>query len=167
MGRYKAGTNVPKEERDTLVCIACKQSLPHDMFYREGKSKAGLQRYSGRCRKCYYSHAKNQKYKVQAREKQNEKIQELKDIIDSAKQKCCICGYDRCKRALEFHHKDPNSKSFGICEATYVSRSSSKPNITPDELRLEMCKCVVLCSNCHREHHDGMLDLTDIPTVVV
>ena len=24
--------------------------------------------------------------------------------------KCCICGYDRCIDALEFHHKDPSIK---------------------------------------------------------
>ena len=28
--------------------------------------------------------------------------------------KCCICGYDKCLRALEFHHLDPLKKDFSL-----------------------------------------------------
>jgi hypothetical protein len=28
--------------------------------------------------------------------------------------KCQICGYNKCNRALSFHHKDPNEKDFGL-----------------------------------------------------
>lgn len=34
--------------------------------------------------------------------------------------KCSICGYDRCKGALEFHHMDPNEKDFGISAQGYT-----------------------------------------------
>ena len=60
--------------------------------------------------------------------------------------KCCKCGYDRCVRALDFHHVDPSLKDFQV---SGVSRSW-------DKIRVELDKCILVCSNCHRELHDGM-----------
>ena len=57
--------------------------------------------------------------------------------------KCKLCPYDRCLAALEFHH--PGQKDFEI------SSKSSWEAIVP-----ELDKCVLLCSNCHREVHAGL-----------
>ena len=60
---------------------------------------------------------------------------------------CELCGYDDCISALEFHHKDPSMKSFGI---------SNKGLTRKWELvKLEIAKCMLLCSNCHRELHSS------------
>ena len=59
--------------------------------------------------------------------------------------KCSCCGYNKCIDALEFHHKDPTQKDFGIS-----ARGFSKAWIRIQE---ELDKCVLLCSNCHRETH--------------
>jgi hypothetical protein len=65
--------------------------------------------------------------------------------------KCQICGYSKCSRALEFHHIDPNAKEFGI---------SSKAHSTAwDKLCKELDKCALLCANCHREVHAGIIDV--------
>lgn len=57
---------------------------------------------------------------------------------------CCErCGYDRCIEALEFHHLDPNEKDFGISSQT----------ISWSRIETELDKCIMLCSNCHREEH--------------
>jgi hypothetical protein len=59
--------------------------------------------------------------------------------------KCEKCGYSRCISALEFHHKDPSQKEFGI---------SSKGIIRDwESTRKELDKCDILCANCHRESH--------------
>ena len=65
--------------------------------------------------------------------------------------KCGICGYDKSIAALEFHHIDPKEKDF-----TPSGKSCSR-EVFVNELR----KCVMLCSNCHREHHAGELDLPE------
>ena len=65
--------------------------------------------------------------------------------------KCGVCGYDKCPDALEFHHLDPTEKDF-----TPSGKSCSR-QVFVEELR----KCVMLCSNCHREHHAGVLDLPE------
>jgi 5-methylcytosine-specific restriction endonuclease McrA len=63
---------------------------------------------------------------------------------------CLICGYKKCKRSLTFHHVDPNFKTHGI-----IGTSKSW-----DKIKKELDKCVLLCSNCHGEVHDGLIDLT-------
>ena len=63
--------------------------------------------------------------------------------------KCEHCGYSKCLAALEFHHKDPEKKEFGI--------SSANRNRSWKQIKIELKKCLLLCSNCHREIHDNML----------
>ena len=62
----------------------------------------------------------------------------------------CFCGYDRCERALEFHHLDPLKKDFNIARSGYTRSWNS--------VKKEIEKCILVCSNCHREIHDGMHD---------
>lgn len=61
--------------------------------------------------------------------------------------KCNICGYSRSKSALEFHHINPEEKEYGI------SSKGTCHNFDKDIA--EVKKCILLCSNCHREVHDG------------
>lgn len=66
--------------------------------------------------------------------------------------KCQICGYSKCIEALEFHHVNPNSKSF-----TISSKSKSF-----EVLKNEVDKCILVCSNCHKEIHSHLIDLSEI-----
>jgi len=59
--------------------------------------------------------------------------------------KCVACGYDRCIRALGFHHLSPASKNFDLC------RAYTKPWET---VKTELDKCDLLCANCHMEEED-------------
>lgn len=63
------------------------------------------------------------------------------------------CGYDRCNRALEFHHLDPNEKDFGI--------ASKGHTIGWEKVKKELDKCIMVCGNCHCEIHDGLLNPED------
>jgi len=65
--------------------------------------------------------------------------------------KCAICGYRKSVNALEFHHLDSGKKDFGISAKGYT-RSWK-------QVKDELDKCVLLCSNCHREVHDGITQL--------
>lgn len=65
---------------------------------------------------------------------------------------CCqVCGYNKCSRALEFHHLDPNTKEFGI------SKDGQTRGWT--RVKKELDKCAILCANCHREVHAGLITL--------
>lgn len=58
--------------------------------------------------------------------------------------KCSICGYDKCIDALEFHHKNPSEKDFKLGSGNTMSWK---------EYKSEALKCIVVCSNCHKEIH--------------
>lgn len=58
---------------------------------------------------------------------------------------CEDCGFDD-PRALDFHHKDPSTKSFPI------GRDAWK--VSWERLLAEVDKCIVLCANCHRIRHN-------------
>jgi hypothetical protein len=69
--------------------------------------------------------------------------QELRDKATEYKGgKCCICGYNKCQRALSFHHVNPEEKSFDI---------SSGITKSWDKLKEELDKCILVCLNCHME----------------
>lgn len=59
--------------------------------------------------------------------------------------KCQKCNFTDI-RCLDFHHKNPNEKSFGISLAVKNGMSESK-------ILKEIAKCEVLCSNCHIKEH--------------
>lgn len=63
--------------------------------------------------------------------------------------KCCVCSYDKCDSALEFHHLDPNGKDFHWGQISGNIRGW-------DTIVVEMEKCICVCSNCHREIHAGV-----------
>ena len=102
-------------------------------------SKHGLTnfRFDGkvfRCTKC--ATANSQKRRL--------KVKQL--AVEYKGGKCEICGYSKCLAALEFHHLDSKEKDFNI---TTGNNKSWK------RIKLELDKCQLVCSNCHREIHNG------------
>ncbi len=63
---------------------------------------------------------------------------------------CNQCGVGD-PAVLDFHHTDPQTKRMAINEM--VTHGYGK-----DELRSEIAKCVVLCTNCHRKEHSDVPD---------
>lgn len=59
---------------------------------------------------------------------------------------CQICGFDSHPAALDFHHIDSSQKENLV---SVISRN----NGTLTKVKLEIRKCIVLCSNCHRIFH--------------
>ena len=76
-----------------------------------------------------------------------EKIYEYKG------ESCCICGYNRTRKALHCHHVDPSRKSFRI---------SGNWGLSWERIKKELDKCIMVCSNCHAEIHDGLVDITGL-----
>jgi hypothetical protein len=67
--------------------------------------------------------------------------------------RCVLCGYDTSVRSLHFHHIDPSTKEFTLSGNTLVSAR--------DRLYEETKKCLLVCSNCHGEIHDGLIDVSN------
>ncbi|HEX4774373.1 MAG TPA: hypothetical protein VH234_02560 [Candidatus Saccharimonadales bacterium] len=66
--------------------------------------------------------------------------------------KCCLCGYDKHPGALDFHHIDRATKSFGI--------SSGGFSWSWTIIEAELKKCILVCANCHREIELGLVEVS-------
>ncbi len=93
-------------------------------------------------KKSYY---KCKKCTVDAVQKRRNKVKLMS--IEYKGGKCEKCGYNKYVGALEFHHISGN-KDFGISAKGYT-RSWK---IVKEELE----KCILVCSNCHREIHGNI-----------
>ena len=58
--------------------------------------------------------------------------------------KCIKCGYNKNIAALDFHHLESDNKDFNIA---HVGGGLEK-------MKKELDKCILVCSNCHREIHN-------------
>ena len=114
------------------TCRDCKLSLPFTDFHTNG-SYRGTVKYKPECKRCYLTILKDKRvsfYRI------------AEDMFGSLS--CSICHYDKCLEALDFHHIDSSTKEI---------RPSSLYQYSHDKIVKELDKCVILCSNCHREHH--------------
>lgn len=119
-------------KRTTKVCYKCKKEKALSNFWKR-KRGLGDHDVNAMCKDCCFLRQHN------SREDAKIKYVEYKGG------KCEICGYCKCFWALDFHHKDPSKKDFGISKIR-------KADFTA-KIKEELDKCILLCSNCHRERH--------------
>lgn len=77
------------------------------------------------------------KYQKKARKERKRKL------VEMLGGKCSRCGYNKCIRALDFHHLDSTEKKFNLSTLGYTC--------SWDRLVEEAQNCELLCANCHRE----------------
>lgn len=129
------------------VCKSCKRIA--DKLYRESnrESRAASHK-SWRNKNAELIKAKRKEYvPVQRAARINAKTQ----LIEMSGGRCQVCSYSKCFDALEFHHRDPSQKSFEISHRNVQGIN--------DIVLAEVAKCILLCSNCHREFHAGLIKL--------
>jgi hypothetical protein len=69
------------------------------------------------------------------------------ELIEYKGGKCEKCGYNKCTRALCFHHIDPSTKEFEL-SSEYIWK------VSRERMFKEADKCQMLCANCHAELHE-------------
>ena len=94
-------------------------------------------------------YADRAEYLKRAVDKRRKEIRKM--ALEYKGNKCAICGYNKCIKALEFHHINNDGKDFGISAKGYTRSWEAVKN--------ELDKCVLLCANCHREVHESITQL--------
>lgn len=117
-------------EGTTLRCVSCQREF---LYRREKGHRRTI------CNSCSV--------------KEFRKRMKVKAIAVKGSQ-CLICGYSSCLDALEFHHRDPNEKEFGIRDGNFRNW---------DQTLLEIAKCDLLCCRCHREVHSQWNQKASLP----
>lgn len=138
---------------------------PLDEFHNCKGRKDGKQPY---CKLCLIAATKkdyreNNRKKVFSDRAKAKRI-EIRKIFDSIRTHngCAFCDESEVC-CLDFHHLDPAQKESSV---SYLRFAKSK-----DRMLAEMRKCVVVCSNCHRKIHAGLLaasekNLCVVPTLL-
>ena len=132
------------------VCSLCKISKHIDYF---NKSKSDFLGRASRCKECakkaarkYYEKAKKNPEWVKAKRiKQRDNLRNVKlEAVAYKGDKCFDCGVTYPPYIYDFHHLDGvnkvNNPSRFFCRGFEASK-------------MELDKCVMLCSNCHRTRH--------------
>ena len=143
-------------------CSRCREMKDLSLFASDVTKADGRNNYCKECRKVYAANwrkANPNKVKeyydnVQSkglrrpREYSNIGVGNKKYIKESKelKGKCDYCGYSKYTEVLQYHHKDPASKSFEIAHVGARDR---------ELLVNEIAKCLLLCPTCHAEEHLG------------
>lgn len=122
------------------VCRVCGECKQIGEFYTNGKTPKGTVKYKPECKAC---HIKIQQDFVELKQKK------LDEVFGTS---CVVCGYNRCRKALDFHHIDPKIKEYKPSQIT-------RNYMTVENMLKELESCVLLCSNCHREVHAGFITL--------
>lgn len=123
---------------DLIICRKCKLSKPKTEFFKASKkvsSKYKDENYVDKiCKSCKHSNLQNLRRLFK------------QWCVDYKGGKCTICSYNKSLAALEFHHLNPNEKEFLLTRKGLISRKKAI---------IELDKCILVCSNCHRELHYG------------
>lgn len=91
-----------------------------------------------------------EKYLVAKRKKYHSGEKSPTTLKKERGSKCEICGFDKNLACLDFHHKDPRQKKFGIAKGHGYSI---------DAVREEASKCILVCKNCHALIHAGVIQI--------
>lgn len=125
------------------VCIECE--LEKECEWTSSFTAKGQPEYRVRCKSC---HAKYRNDKIKARrievtqQRLKAKYKIKRKCIEYLGGKCVNCAYDKCEKALTFHHIDPKQKVSDVC--SLLDRKW-------ELVRAELDKCILLCFNCHME----------------
>jgi len=121
------------EYGENRFCPKCKKDIDTKEFYQ----RRGKENSSTYCKPC-------------TSEQTLERTRNLKSQMVEYKGGCCTrCGYKKYQGALGFHHIDPNGKDFNPSRLKNYSFN--------ERLKNELDKCILVCSNCHREIHDEII----------
>jgi hypothetical protein len=131
-------------------CSICKEPKDVTEFHKSSRLKDGLQSACKNCMNTAYNKsrkAKQQHYQEVANDRYARNTQRIRQW--KSDRGCLVCGetYAQC---LELHHIDPQEKNFDPSEGC---------NKSWETFLAEAVKCVVLCANCHRKVHGGVIVL--------
>lgn len=138
------------DDMTSKVCSTCKVDKPLTEFYR-AKSKPGGHAYN--CKACSdgankKTRDKHTKRYLGYRNDYKLKLTEMVNEYKSARG-CACCGENSHPHVLDLHHLDPSEKE----GSPSLLRTSWERWLT------EAQKCVILCANCHRKVHAGILKI--------
>ena len=130
------------------TCTKCNLEKSLAGFRRDKTRKDGYRSECKACARLLHKQRYTEEYFESARKRNRKRSEANSLLIEAAKQAGCKLCPEKEHCCLEFHHIDPTNKNFIV---------SKGRNRTPKQLAAEIEKCVVICSNCHKKLHAGVV----------
>lgn len=132
------------------LCIRCAIIKSADSFHKSMKSKDGLSIYCKSCRaeidKKSYEKSPERRYIIKKRRDDVRRFNS--NLLRRYKaMKGCSCCDERDPVALDLHHVNDDKEDSPSNLKAYSTKTLK------DEIR----KCIVVCANCHRKIHAGVI----------
>lgn len=134
------------------TCTICKQTKLFSEYNKKKTGKNGLQPH---CRDCSHRQFKKyynsnlEKHRAVVTKKNKETIQKIISWLDEIKSVGCSLCDETEICVMDFHHIDPETK---VTEVAQLVKNCSFKRLVN-----EINKCVLICANCHRKVHKGLL----------
>lgn len=135
-------------------CSVCQIYKNESCFAFKNKKTGKLQSKCKECQSKYHKihYESNKEVYLNRAKVNNPKYKNRnKNFINKYKAKtgCQFCA-EKTPVCLDFHHKDPEIKDWNI---SIMSRGANSIKT----IQKEIAKCIVICSNCHRKLHAGII----------
>ena len=131
------------------ICSRCEREKDITAFRRDRARLDGRNSSCKVCMRAFQTKQYKEKYSKSGatrdkilRDENRRKLNEYK-----ASKGCLYCS-ERETVCLEFHHTDMSQKDFTIASSTHR---------TWPYIEKEITKCIVVCSNCHKKVHAGII----------
>jgi len=133
-------------ETDKKECPRCKTNKLLSCFgYKKGKIRSWCKECEREKSNSFY-HKNPQPYRDRAKIQRTSMAKHLNDFSYKIKQESgCVLCHEKEVACLDFHH---------VIKGSPVSRAANHSYI---RFEIELNKCVVVCCNCHRKIHAGLL----------
>lgn len=132
-------------------CNKCDTTKPVTEFNKNSRKPDGLQAW---CRDCC-KRSNNDSYRVSEkrrdtiRTRNKTELALVRGIVNFYKSQGCLLCEENCSDCMDFHHVNAD-KDANISEILQYGKR---------KVLAEISKCVILCSNCHRKVHAGIIKL--------
>ena len=144
------------------TCATCGLSKPLSQFWKDKQMRDGYKKHCGLCcqkkrgRRIKPSHLRKRETINGVSPDGVTLVDKKRFVRESKEGKCCqSCGCLSHPSAMDWHHKNPETKSFTL---TTIRRFKTN-EITLQDIKDEIQKCILLCANCHRLIHAGVIEL--------
>jgi hypothetical protein len=141
----------------TKVCGTCQEEKSVSEFGFKDKQKGKLQYRCKQCQsECSKKHYLSNKDDYRKRARKNNVLYRERNrqfISEYKSEKGCHFCQESTPICLDFHHLDPNEKEINI---SVMSRGAN----SIETIMKEIDKCLVICSNCHRKLHAGLIEVS-------
>lgn len=132
------------------TCCRCETEKSTTEFYKRSRAKDGL---SSACKTCLskdYTETRNKRkdHYIAVAKRNRDRLTAM--WHDWKREQGCACCNETEPVCLELHHLDPNEKEFALSNSHTRSWKS---------MMEEAKKGVVVCSNCHKKIHAGLITM--------